>query len=180
MDQKEFETEAFKSCYGSHSLIIQFYWHAMKDMQASFEQNIPIYNDIAFVSIRNPKSTDHISYPVDESHIEKYPEEWADFQRRSQQQTIHLSALPKMRPAIRLALEELKIRDVATLLAAKLPEYLQPWQAWAKQIKAIHDDVDAPKEIAVSIEKQPVKAKRGRPRKSDAQHISNEPQPSPV
>jgi len=153
--ESELEQNFRKELYGPPpKLLVRFYVGAQKYED---DNGVSGYREKIYVVVQIAGERDSITQEVTEEHLEKYPREWELFLRLSKKQTIPLAALPKMRPAIKAAFNDLQIYTIDDVLTKEIPSHLLKWRDWAVQIKAIHDSAEG-------VEAVP-KKKRGRPPK---------------
>lgn len=125
-------------------LLVRFYVGAEKS--GKDEDGAPVYREKLCVLVQVKGDKDSITQEVTEEHIQRFPREWELFKRLSANPPIiPLMALPKMRPNIARALEELGIRSVQELNSKDVPGYLNKWKLWARYIVALHEQADSPK-----------------------------------
>jgi hypothetical protein len=136
-----------KGTYGeAPKLIVQFYIGAEKDVEATHKEGAPVYREKICVLVRVPGDKDSMTQDVTDEHIQKYPNEWQLFLKLSKRgPQIPLAALPKMRPHILKAFEELHIHSVNDLAEKEVPGYLNQWKPWAMKILSVHEFADKPK-----------------------------------
>ncbi len=146
---QESQEEQFlrKGVYGdAPKLIAHFYIGAERDHEKSTEAGAPVYREKICVLVQVPGERDSITQDVTDEHIQKYQMEWQRFTKLSGRgMQIPLSALPKMRPNILKAFDELGIKTVKDLAEKEVPGYLNQWKPWALKILSVHEYADKPK-----------------------------------
>lgn len=126
------------------ALLVRFYVGAEK-LQSDAD-GAPVYREKICVLVQVKGDKDSVTQEVTEEHIQRFPNEWNHFKKLSEKPPqIPLMALPKMRPNIMRALEELGIRSVQELNAKDVPGYLNKWKLWARYIVALHEQSDQAK-----------------------------------
>ena len=156
---RESDEEKFlrKGTYGeAPKLIAQFYIGAEKNLEESEKQGAPVYREKICVLVRVPGDKDCVTQEVTDEHLQNYAAEWQHFVKLSDRGLqIPLQALPKMRPNILKAFEDVGIRSVQDLVAKPAPGYLAQWKPWAERVMAVHTSADKPRVKLVNGEAVP-------------------------
>jgi hypothetical protein len=136
-----------RGTYGeAPKLIAQFYVGAEKNHEESEKAGAPVYREKICVLVRVPGEKDCVTQEVTNEHLERYASEWQHFVKLSERGLqIPLQALPKMRPNILKAFDELGIRSVQDLVAKPVPGYLAQWKPWAERVMAVHASAEKPR-----------------------------------
>lgn len=117
-----------------------FYWHAVKDEDASKSAGYPVYRDVEYVLVvlrggKEAKAED-FSYRVTDEHREAFKEAYAVFKQRDAQRLTPLTIIPDYMPSLGATLADLDIKSVEALATATVPAPLDAAKAWAKRYVA--------------------------------------------
>lgn len=135
--QEQIRTEIFG---GPRKAKARFYWHAIKDEDATAKAGYPVYQDVENVLIvlggGTEAKSEEFSYRATSELRAEHPEAYAAFKAACAVRATTLRVLPDYMPSIAATLADMGINSIEMLAVADVPAPLEPQKAWAKRYVA--------------------------------------------
>lgn len=101
---------------GDQSLLVKFFLHPRENGAKSKEAGRPIFEEVPYVSIKQPGQKDsEIVAPASDRHKKRFPEHWRRFLAREDQEQVTGTLLEEWPGVTRSIVEELKHFNIRTV-----------------------------------------------------------------
>lgn len=100
---------------GDEVLMVKFFTKPLKNEEESVKEGRPIFDDREYISIRVPGSRNEKMDPVEQRHIDRFPDDYAAFKQREDYKATQGTPLERWPGVERSQVEELKFFNVFTV-----------------------------------------------------------------
>jgi len=115
MDTKEALAAVGMAQGGDEHLAVKFFVEPLKNDARSAQEGRPIFEDVEWISIMSPGSRNEVRRPTRPGDLERFPQHYARFKAREEQEIIDGTPLTEWTGITRSQAEELKFWNILTV-----------------------------------------------------------------